>query len=220
MLLKACIFDLDGVVVDTAIYHYAAWRRLANELGFDFSEEQNERLKGVSRMRSLDLILEIGGQQASPEEKQEMAARKNSWYQEMVAQMKPDEVLAGARAFIIACKADGLGVAIGSASKNAKLILAKTGLTDLFDAIIDGNATTRSKPDPEVFELAAAALSVKQEQCVVFEDAPKGVDAANALNMLSIGVGNVATLGHADAIISDFEGFTLGQLYHLCSHKG
>src|ERR1700712_2418067 len=137
--IKACIFDLDGVIVDTAVYHYKAWKRLANELGFDFTEEQNEHLKGVSRTRSLELILQWGGVTKTDAEKEELATRKNNWYVDMISQMKPDEVLPGAREFVQACRDAGIKTALGSASKNSVTILDKIGMTPLFDAIIDGN---------------------------------------------------------------------------------
>ncbi|MGV3642469.1 MAG: HAD family hydrolase, partial [Adhaeribacter sp.] len=149
--IKACLFDLDGVLVDTAVYHFQAWNRLARELGFEFTAEQNENLKGVSRMRSLDLVLEWGEVIKDPEEKLVLATRKNNWYVEMISQMKPGEVLPGALEFLQEVRRAGLKTAIGSASKNTALILERVGLGAYFDAVIDGNQVASSKPDPEVF---------------------------------------------------------------------
>src|SRR5271154_3893490 len=134
--IKACIFDLDGVIVDTAVYHYKAWKRLANELGFDISEEDNEKLKGVSRVRSLELILQWGGIAKTAAEQEELAARKNGWYVEMISHMTPAEVLPGAKEFLVTCRQAGLKTALGSASKNSGMILDKVGITSLFDAVI------------------------------------------------------------------------------------
>src|SRR5471030_1896732 len=147
--IKACIFDLDGVIVDTAVYHYKAWKRLANQLGFDFTEAQNEKLKGVSRTRSLQLILQWGGITESAAEQEELATLKNTWYVEMISHMTPAEILPGAKEFLEICRAAGLKTALGSASKNSMTILDKINLTGLFDAIIDGNKVTNAKPDPE-----------------------------------------------------------------------
>jgi beta-phosphoglucomutase len=156
--IKACIFDLDGVIVDTAIYHYKAWKRLANEMGFDFTEQQNEQLKGVSRMASLDLVLGWGNiTDATDAEKEEMATRKNNWYTEMINLMTPDEILSGAGEFVQSCRDAGIKTAIGSASKNTPIILAKLQLTPLFDVVVDGNSVSKAKPDPEVFLKGAEA---------------------------------------------------------------
>jgi len=179
-MIQACIFDLDGVIVDTAVYHYLAWKRLANELGFDFTEAQNERLKGISRMRSLELILEWGGIRKTAAEQEVLATRKNEWYVEMISHMTPQEILPGAKAFLEAARNAGLKTALGSASKNSSAILERTKLLPLFDAIVDGNTVTASKPDPEVFLKGAAALGIAPADCVVFEDAIAGITAARA----------------------------------------
>src|SRR5690554_538890 len=186
--INACIFDLDGVLVDTAVYHYKAWRRLANELGFDFKEEENEELKGVNRLKSLELILGWGGVQKTSEEIELLAEKKNEWYLEMIASMQPEELLPGSREFLEELKAEGIKIALGSASKNAKIILDKTNISHLFDAIVDGNMVKASKPDPEVFLLGAKLLNMGPKECVVFEDAISGVEAAIAGGMKVIGV--------------------------------
>jgi beta-phosphoglucomutase len=200
--IKALIFDLDGVIVDTAIYHYKAWKRLANHLGFDFTEEENEKLKGVSRVRSLELILEWGGVSKSAEEQKQLADIKNAWYVEMIQEMQPDEILPGAKEFLEAARTAGLKTALGSASKNSETILQKVGLTHLFDVIIDGNKVSASKPDPEVFLKGAEALGIAPENCLVFEDALAGVQAALAGGMKVIGIGTVQNLPGANLVVA------------------
>lgn len=210
--LKACLLDLDGVLVDTAVFHFQAWQRLARELGFDFTEHQNEQLKGISRTESLERILTWGGVTLTAVEKEAGAARKNGWYLELVHQMKPADVLPGAREFLESCRAEGLKTALGSASKNARLILENTDLLRYFDAVIDGNQTTRSKPDPEVFLLGAQALGVLPAQCLVFEDAVAGIEAAHRGGMKAVGVGSAAVLAEAELVIPNFLGITLAQI--------
>jgi beta-phosphoglucomutase len=210
--ITACLFDLDGVLVDTAKYHFLAWKRLANELGFDFTEHQNESLKGISRMQSLDLILEWGGVHLNDAEKLNWATLKNDWYLELVNQMIPDEILPGVLPFLAEIKAKGIKIALGSVSKNAGLILEKTALTTYFDAIIDGNQITNSKPHPEVFEKGALALGKQAQACVVFEDAVAGIEAARRANMLAVGIGDAQILTRADWVIAGFEGITWAQV--------
>lgn len=209
MDIKALIFDLDGVIVDTAKYHYLAWKRLADEIGFFFSVEDNERLKGVSRVRSLEILLEIGGIQLSEEEKTKLADKKNAWYVDYILKMTPDEILPGVISFLEQARQKGLKTAIGSASKNAKTILDRIDLLKYFDEIIDGNKVSKAKPDPEVFLLAASSLRVKPSECIVFEDAEAGVDAALNGNMHVIGIGSEKNLGKADLVISGFQNVLL-----------
>ncbi|WP_413669351.1 beta-phosphoglucomutase [Mucilaginibacter sp. Mucisp86] len=213
--IKACIFDLDGVIVDTAVYHYKAWKRLANSLGFDFTEHQNEQLKGVSRVRSLQLILGWGGVTKTEAEQEQLATQKNIWYMEMVNQMKPDEILPGAKEFLTTCRKVGLKTALGSASKNSMTILEKIGITDMFDAVIDGNKVSKAKPDPEVFLAGAQALGVFPEECVVFEDAIAGVEAAVAGDMKVVGIGSPDVLTGANLVIKGLDEMTLDKLYKL-----
>ena len=213
--IKACIFDLDGVIVDTAVYHYKAWKRLANELGFDLTEEQNEKLKGVSRVRSLELILQWGGVTKTAAAQEELAARKNEWYVEMINRMTPDEILPGAKEFLIACREAGLKTALGSASKNSGTILDKVGIAGLFDAVIDGNKVSKPKPDPEVFLKGAEELGMEPAVCVVFEDAIAGVEAAKNGGMKAVGVGSPEVLGEADLVISGLNEMSLQKLYSL-----
>ncbi len=213
--VKACLFDLDGVIVDTAVYHFQAWRRLANELGFDFTEHQNEQLKGISRMESLELILNWGGVTLTAEEKEAWATKKNQWYLDLVMQMTPKEVLPGVPEFLKSLRANGIKIALGSASKNSKLILERIQMLDYFDAIIDGNNITKGKPDPQVFLMGAEATGAQPSECVVFEDAVAGVRAAKAGGMKAVGIGSVDILTEADIIISTFEDFSVEKLTQI-----
>ena len=213
--IQACLFDLDGVIVDTAVYHYKAWKRLANELGFDFTEEQNELLKGVSRVRSLEIILEIGDVTKTDAEKEELATRKNTWYVDMINQMHPDEILPAAREFVQACRDAGIKTALGSASKNSMTILEKINMVNLFDAIIDGNKVSKAKPDPEVFLKGAEALGVAPSACVVFEDAIAGVEAAINGGMKVVGIGSPKVLTGADLVVGGLNEMSLQILKKL-----
>jgi beta-phosphoglucomutase len=213
--VKACIFDLDGVIVDTAVYHYKAWKRLANSLGFDFTEEQNEKLKGVSRTRSLQLILQWGGITKTEAEQEQLATEKNTWYVAMIGQMKPDEILPGAREFVQACRNAGIKTALGSASKNSMMILEKIGMVDMFDAIIDGNKVALPKPNPEVFLKGAEAVGVAPDACVVFEDAIAGIEAAKEGGMKAVGIGSPQVLTEADLVVSGLHEMDLEKLEAL-----
>ncbi|MCC5929572.1 MAG: beta-phosphoglucomutase [Cyclobacteriaceae bacterium] len=206
-MIKACIFDLDGVVVDTAKYHYLAWKRLAAEFGFEFMEIHNERLKGVSRMRSLEILLEVGGINMSAGEKERAAARKNQWYVEYISEMTPAEILPGVTQFLDYLKSIDMKIALGSASKNAGMILERTNLASVFDAVIDGKKVSKAKPDPEVFIKGAEALGIfKAEECLVFEDAEAGVEAALSAGMYCIGIGSPKILQKAHKVIPGFQG--------------
>jgi beta-phosphoglucomutase len=211
-IIKGCIFDLDGVIVDTAKYHYLAWKRLANELGFEFSAEDNERLKGVSRMACMEILIELGSLTLSEEEKYSLANKKNEWYVKYISDIGEEEVLPGAREFLTILKATGIKIALGSASKNAGIILKSLKLTEYFDAIIDGNKVSKAKPDPEVFLLGAQELGLPPENCVVFEDAKAGVEAAKRAGMKCIGVGTSPELSDADIMIPGFKNIGLNIL--------
>lgn len=215
MEIKALIFDLDGVIVDTAKYHYLAWKELADELGFFFSREDNERLKGVSRMRSLEILLEVGGVELDEDVKQQLAAQKNERYVGMIKKMPADEILPGALSFLVAAKEKGFRIALGSASKNAMTILNQIKIGDLFDAIIDGNKVSQAKPDPEVFLKGAEELNIKPENCVVFEDAAAGIEAAHNGKMFCIGIGTKENLADADILIPGFENFTINDFERM-----
>lgn len=201
MRTGACIFDLDGVIVDTAKYHFLAWKRLTDKLGIRFSEEDNERLKGVSRMASLEIILEIGNLKPDEKLKLEYATLKNNWYVEYISKMTPSEILPGCVRFIEEVRSANIRTAIGSASKNTPMILERVGIKDLFDAVADGNNITKAKPDPEVFLRAADLVGVKPEECVVFEDAVAGVQAALNAGMMCIGIGSPAILTRAHFVV-------------------
>ncbi|MCX7771848.1 MAG: beta-phosphoglucomutase, partial [Clostridia bacterium] len=204
MSIKAALFDLDGVIVDTAKYHFLAWRRLAQELGFMFTEKDNERLKGVSRMRSLEILLEVGGKanSFSLAEREEMASRKNNWYVEYISKMDESEILPGTLQCLKGFRDLGIHTALGSASKNAMSILDNLNLIRYFDAIIDGNKVSKAKPDPEVFLLGAKELSVEPSECVVFEDAQAGIEAAKAGGMKAVAIGKPSELTGYDRIFS------------------
>ncbi|MCI2228214.1 beta-phosphoglucomutase [Polaribacter sp. MSW13] len=201
---KGFIFDLDGVIVDTAKYHYLAWKKLANQLGFDFTKEQNELFKGVSRKRCLEILLEIGNRKATQEEFDTWMVEKNIDYLAYIKNMDASEILPDVPKILQFLKERNIPIALGSASKNAQPILEKVGLLHYFDTIVDGNNVTKAKPDPEVFLLAAKQLGVKPEDCVVFEDAVAGVEAANRAEMISIGIGDKNVLTKAKYNFNDF----------------
>ena len=210
--MKACLFDLDGVIVDTAKYHFVAWRRLANYLGFDFTKSDNEKLKGVSRADSLDLILGWGGVHKTDAEKQALMALKNDWYLEHIHRMTSVDILPGVLDLIADLEEKGIRIALGSASKNAPLILRQTGLFDRFNAIIDGSMTIQGKPHPEVFLKGAQALGVVPGACIVFEDAAKGIEAALAGGMYAVGIGEPESLGAAHLVIPSLADWTWEKL--------
>jgi len=201
---KAFIFDLDGVIVDTAKYHFLAWQNLANNLGISFSEEQNEQLKGVSRIRSLEKILEWGNKTISEEEFTRLMTEKNEEYLEYIKKMDTTEILPDVPRVLDYLISKNQGIALGSASKNARIILEKVQLQEKFEAIVDGTNVSKAKPDPEVFLIGAKELGISPENCVVFEDSVAGVQAANSANMISIGIGNHQVLHEADYVFNDF----------------
>ena len=201
---KAFIFDLDGVIVDTAKYHYLAWKKIADKLAIDFTHEHNELLKGVSRVRSLDIILELGKIEASQEDKNKWLFEKNENYLSYLVDMDNSEILPGVMPILDYLKEQKQLIALGSASKNARPILEKTGILSYFDAIVDGNDVSNAKPDPEVFLIAAKLLGVKPEDSIVFEDSVAGVQAANIGGMTSVGIGEAATLHEAKYLFKDF----------------
>lgn len=201
--VKAVIFDLDGVLVDTAIYHFQAWHRLAEGLGYSFSIVDNEQLKGVSRIESLELILKWAGLEKSKTEKEELLWQKNLWYLELIEQLSPAHLLSGSLDLLKKLQEKGIKIALGSASKNALGILEKTGIVGYFDALIDGNAVQLSKPNPEVFLKGAEALGTAAAYCLVLEDAQAGIDAARAAGMQVIGIGQAENLKGTDLVVAD-----------------
>jgi beta-phosphoglucomutase len=215
MRTGACIFDLDGVIVDTAKYHFLAWKRLSDQLGIDFTEEDNERLKGVSRMASLEIILEIGNLKLDERRKLEYATHKNNWYVEYISKMTPSEILPGCIRFIEDVRNANIRTAIGSASKNTPMILDRVGIKNLFDAVADGNNISKAKPDPEVFLKAAEMVGVKPEACVVFEDAVAGVQAALNAGMMCIGIGSPWILTRANFVVPGLNEMDLNKLKEI-----
>jgi len=212
---KAFIFDLDGVIVDTAKFHYLAWKELANALGFDFNEEQNELLKGVSRVASLEILLKIGNVQLSDDRKETLLKEKNKQYLGFIAKMGEDEILPGIKDLLLYLKDKNIPFSLGSASKNARLILKILKLHNLFDAIVDGNDVSIAKPDPEVFLIAANKLNKEPHDCVVIEDAQAGIQAANNAEMISVGIGNKKVLKEADFVLNNTSELTIDFIQKL-----
>ena len=212
MGLKACLFDMDGVIVDSAVHHFVAWRKLADELSIPFAEEDNHALKGLSRVDSLDHILRMGHLELDEKTKLKLMDQKNAWYLDLIQGMTAKDILPGAKELIEQLVAGGIRVGLGSSSRNAQLILDNVGLTPLFDAIVDGNHITLSKPDPEVFLKGAAALDVSPSETIVFEDAASGIQAAKAGGFFAVGIGSKSQLSSADVVITDLSGLTLDQL--------
>ena len=201
---KAFIFDLDGVIVDTAKYHFLAWQKIASDLGIEFTPEHNEELKGVSRIRSLDIILRLGNIQASEENKNKWLKQKNEDYLTYIENMDETEILPGVVTILEFIKEKKQLIGLGSASKNARPILEKVKILHLFDAIVDGNDVTNAKPDPEVFLRAAKLLNATNKNSMVFEDSVAGIQAANVANMTSIGIGDERILHEAKYNFKDF----------------
>jgi len=200
-MVQGIIFDLDGVLVDTAKFHYLAWKRLAREwFDMEFTEQDNEQFKGVNRQACMEILCRMDGQTLSPEDFEQGMALKNDWYVRSVQAMTPADVLPGAREFVLRMKARGVKCAIGSASKNCDLVLERTGLNPLFDAISDGLSVTQAKPDPAVFLHAAQLLGVSPSNCIVFEDAQAGIDAAKAGGMRCYAIGKPTQLAGYDWI--------------------
>ena len=201
---KGIIFDLDGVIVDTAKYHYLAWKKMAAQFGYDFTEEENEAFKGVSRIRCMELLLEMAQVEASQEQINEWLFQKNQDYLAYIEQMDQEEILPGVLTALSFFKSRQIPTALGSASKNARPILEKVGLLSYFDAVVDGNDVSAAKPDPEVFLVAARQLGVTPEQCVVFEDSTAGIEAAQRAKMGTVGIGHTDSLGNADVVFAQF----------------
>lgn len=201
-IIKGFLFDLDGVIVDTAQYHFKAWQRLGRELDIDFDEKANEELKGVSRKDSLEKILQWGDKQLPQEDKERLMDRKNQWYLEYVEEMKPEDALPGALDFLDKSIALNLRIGLGSASKNARKILDLLEITDRFEVIIDGKAVTKSKPDPEVFLKGAEGLELAPEEVVVYEDSVAGIKAAGNGGFRRVGIGNAKVLKSAEIVLA------------------
>ncbi len=213
MPIKAFIFDLDGVIVDTAVFHYQAWKRMANQkLGFDISEEFNETLKGVSRVESLERILQLGNKTITDQEKIDFATQKNDWYLELVNGMDASDILPGITEMLQQSKNAGIKIGLGSVSKNARMILEKVGIIGYFDAIIDGTKISRGKPDPEVFLKGALELGCDPSECLVFEDALAGVEAAVSAGMKTVGIGTKEALPLATITYKNLAGVAINDI--------
>uniref|UniRef100_UPI00404AFD46 beta-phosphoglucomutase n=1 Tax=Gelidibacter sp. TaxID=2018083 RepID=UPI00404AFD46 len=215
MTKKAFIFDLDGVIVDTAKYHFSAWKKLANSIGVDFTEHQNEQLKGVSRVKSLEKILTWGNKSISEDEFMELMALKNDDYLSYINKMDESEILPDVPKVLNYLTEKNQPIALGSASKNARSILSKVKLLDKFDSIVDGNDVKKAKPNPEVFTRAASELNMPAQDCIVFEDSLAGIKAANIAGMISVGIGDKDILNEADYNFNDFTEISLEFLNEL-----
>ena len=212
MKIEGLLFDMDGVICDSAKYHYLAWKKLANHLGFDLDIHQNEHLKGLSRRESIDALFKVGDVSFPDEKVEELMTLKNSWYLELIKNMDASDLLPGALDFINNAKKRGFKVALGSSSKNAAAILKYLNIENLFDAVVDGTHVTNSKPHPEVFLLGAEMLGVNPKNSIVFEDATSGVDAAINGNFKCVGIGKKETLHKADIVVNNLGEITLNQL--------
>jgi beta-phosphoglucomutase len=214
-MTKAVIFDLDGVIIDTAHYHYIAWKRLASEFGVTLTPAHNELLKGVSRMRSLEIILSLGNIELPIEQRKQLADKKNNWFVEYIESIRPEEIFPGVVDLIKDLRAKNIKVGLASSSKNAPRVIELLGIAPLFDTLIDGTMIVHTKPDPEIFLLAAHKLEIKPSDCLVFEDAEAGVEAALAAGMKCVGVGSKDQLGKANLIVKSTGDFNIETLNSL-----
>jgi beta-phosphoglucomutase len=212
--MKACIFDLDGVLVDTAKYHYLAWKTISDRFGFIFDEGMNERLKGVSRERSFEIIVENNNKEIEKFNVEDILEEKNSIYLNYINAIDHHELLPGAELLLKQCKKQNIYIALGSASKNAKLILTRTGIYDYFDVIVDGNDVKKAKPDPEVFQRACNILGLCGDDCIVFEDSTAGIQAAQKASMKTVGVGDKSILINADIVVNYLSEFDFAKFNH------
>ncbi|MDE0918257.1 MAG: beta-phosphoglucomutase [Flavobacteriales bacterium] len=220
MKILGCLFDLDGVIVDTAKHHYFAWKSLADKLAIPFTELENESLKGLSRLDSLECILRSGNLEVSSKTKIELMEKKNQLYLQIVDSLGPDDVLPGVKELMLELRNKGIGICLGSSSKNASSILKSIGLFDLFDGIVDGNHLTLSKPDPEMFIKCSKILGLTPSVCMVFEDAESGIEAALSGGFFALGIGAVGSLKRAHANVQDLDHMTLKKLQGLVdSHE-
>jgi len=215
LIIKACIFDLDGVITDTAHYHFLSWSSIAAELGYELTEYKNEELKGVNRPASLEKILLWADVNCSETEKEDLLKRKNDQYKRSIEQLTVNDILPGVLDFLADLRHNNVRIAIGSSSKNAVAILEKLGLAETFEVVSDGNSVTKTKPAPDVFLYASTALEIQPENCVVIEDAQSGIDAAIAAGMKVVGIGDHADLTKANICLPTLEGLTFAKLEKL-----
>lgn len=213
--MKACIFDLDGVIVDTAKYHFLAWKKLAGELGVELTPQDNERLKGVGRMESLEIILSMGSILKTTDEKVMLTEKKNEWFVDFIQAMEQDEIFEGVIPMLSELKKNKIKIGLASSSKNAQTVISKLGITDWFEVVVDGAMIKKSKPDPEIFLMTAERLNVRPIDCIVVEDAEAGVDAAKSAGMKCVGVGNYRQLGKADQVIAHIKELNYNMLTNL-----
>jgi len=216
---KAALFDLDGVIVDTVKYHYMAWKKIAAELGFEFTEAHNERLKGISRMQSLERLLEVGNISLGKAAKAALCEKKNKLYISYIVEINEKEILPGAKDCLLKMRAKGIKVALGSASKNADIILKNLRITKLFDTVVDGNIVEKAKPDPEVFLTGAKILGVNPGECIVFEDSEAGIIAAKAAGMYAVGIGSETVLKDADMVVQGLGNFDAWFLFNIMNGR-
>jgi len=196
--IRGLIFDLDGIITDTAEYHYLGWKQLAEEEGMEFDREFNEKFRGVSRLECLDLLLEKNNRGVTPEKRKRMAERKNNYYNDYLKTIDRNNLLDGILDILQRSKKAGYKMAIASASKNTKTVIKKLDIADIFDVISDGYSVKKNKPAPDLFLHTAKKLNLRPEECVVFEDAKAGIDAALAADMIAVGIGPESRVGHAD----------------------
>ena len=208
-MIKGLIFDLDGVIISTVRYHYSAWKKIADELNLKFSLADNELLKGVSRTRSFEIILDLNNVSMTPDEIQKWCDKKNGYYQEFISEITKDDLLPGVYEFITDAKRQNYKIALGSASRNSRQILKLSNIENLFDAIVDGNMVSSAKPDPEVFLKSAELLGLNPGECLVFEDSAAGIMAARNGEMSAVGVGNYEVKELADYFIPEFNNIEL-----------
>ena len=215
MKISGCLFDMDGVIVDSAKHHFTAWKMLADELSIPFTLDDNKLLKGLSRIDSLEKILSLGSLELNSNTKLLLMEKKNALYLYLVSKMSEYEILPGVKDFILELRREGVGVCLGSSSKNATVILKNVNLFNLFDGVVDGNNITLSKPDPEVFLKGAEILGISPSECVVFEDAASGIESALSGGFFALGIGDASELSRANSVVSDLCGMTLEKLNQI-----
>jgi beta-phosphoglucomutase len=207
------VFDLDGVLVDTARFHFEGWRRVARSLGFDLAPGHGELLKGISRREALDVVLAVGGRDLDERARADLAEAKNAWYVEQISHLRRDALLPGVEQVLDQLHTLQVPIALASSSKNARMILRQTGIEHCFDAVVDGHAVTLAKPDPEIFVRAAKALGMKPSECVVFEDAAAGVAGAHRAGCFVVGLGDTQVLSDADFVVGSMAELNLELLF-------